>query len=62
MNPSQKEAFLARQSPAELTQFKADLGKLVRAGVISMPAAQSAPAPQAPQPQATPLPASGVPQ
>jgi hypothetical protein len=62
MNPAQQQAFLARQSPAELTQFKADLGKLVRAHVISMPTAQSAPAPQAPQAQSAPLPASGVPQ
>jgi hypothetical protein len=34
MNPTQQQAFIKRQSPAQLTKFKADLGNLVRAGLI----------------------------
>jgi hypothetical protein len=37
MSPTQQQAFLKRQSPQQLTQFKSDLGKLVRAGIIQMP-------------------------
>jgi hypothetical protein len=37
MSPTQQQAFLKRQSPEQLTQFKSDLGKLVRAGIIQMP-------------------------
>lgn len=58
MNPEQQQKFLSRQSPAQLTKFKADLGNLVRAGLLQPPAAQSAP----PSADAAPLPASGVPQ
>lgn len=55
MNPQQQQAFLKRQSPAQLATFKSNLANLVRAGIIEMPA-QSQPA--APQ---QPLPPSGVP-
>jgi hypothetical protein len=61
MNPTQQQAFLKRQSPAEMTQFKASLGNLVRQGIIQMPGTQQAAA-VAPQASAAPLPASGVPQ
>jgi hypothetical protein len=37
MSPAQQQAFLKRQSPAQLTKFKSDLGNLVRAGLIQMP-------------------------
>jgi hypothetical protein len=62
MNPAQQQAFLKRQSPQQLAEFKSNLGKLVRAGIIEMPTAQSAP--QTPQQSATPtepLLPSGVP-
>jgi hypothetical protein len=61
MSPNQQQAFLKRQSPAELTQFKTNLGNLVRQGIIQMPGTQQA-AMAAPQASAAPLPASGVPQ
>lgn len=62
MNPQQQQAFLDRQNKAgTLGTFKANLGKLVRAGILEMPSAQQAqPAPSA-APQTAPLPASGVP-
>lgn len=37
MNPKQQQEFIKRQSPQQLSKFKADLGNLVRAGVIQMP-------------------------
>lgn len=37
MNPTQRQSFLSRQSPEQLTKFKADLGNLVRNGIIQMP-------------------------
>lgn len=37
MSPTQQQAFIKRQSPAQLAKFKSDLGNLVRSGVISMP-------------------------
>jgi hypothetical protein len=37
MSPQQQQAFLKRQTPAQLTKFKSDLGNLVRAGLIQMP-------------------------
>jgi hypothetical protein len=38
MNPTQQQAFIAREQKAgTLNQFKSDLGKLVRAGIIQMP-------------------------
>jgi hypothetical protein len=40
MSPTQQQAFLKRQSPQQLTKFKADLGNLVRAGLIQMPGGQ----------------------
>ncbi len=40
MNPDQRQAFLKRQTPQQLAKFKADLGNLVRAGVIQMPGGQ----------------------
>lgn len=40
MNPTQQQSFIARQSPAQLTKFKADLGNLVRSGIIQMPGGQ----------------------
>jgi hypothetical protein len=40
MSPTQQQAFITRQSPQQLTKFKADLGNLVRAGVIQMPGGQ----------------------
>ena len=57
MNPAQQQAFIKRQSPAELAQFKANLGNLVRAGAIQLP---TPPQPVATAPAAT-LPPSGVP-
>lgn len=55
MNPQQQQAFLKRQSPAQLATFKSNLANLVRAGVIEMPAQSQPTAPQ------QPLPPSGVP-
>jgi hypothetical protein len=40
MNPTQQQAYIKRQSPQQLTKFKADLGNLVRAGLIQMPGGQ----------------------
>lgn len=40
MNPAQQQAFLKRQSPQQLSKLKADLGNLVRAGLIQMPGGQ----------------------
>ncbi|MBU9236196.1 hypothetical protein KTD19_27865 [Burkholderia multivorans] len=40
MNPAQQQAFLKRQSPQQLSKLKADLGSLVRAGLIQMPGGQ----------------------
>jgi hypothetical protein len=37
MSPEQRTTFLKRQSPAQLSKFKSDLGNLVRAGLIQMP-------------------------
>lgn len=37
MSPQQQQAFIKRQSPAQLAKFKSDLGNLVRAGLIQMP-------------------------
>jgi hypothetical protein len=37
MSPTQQQAFIKRQSPAQLTKFKSDLGNLVRQGIITMP-------------------------
>lgn len=37
MSPQQQQAFIKRQTPAQLTKFKSDLGNLVRAGLIQMP-------------------------
>lgn len=37
MNPTQQQAFIKRQSPQQLQQFKANLGNLVRSGVIQLP-------------------------
>lgn len=37
MNPQQQQAFLSRQTPQQLQQFKASLGKLVRSGALQMP-------------------------
>lgn len=37
MNPQQQQAFLSRQSPQQLQKFKADLGNLVRSGVLQPP-------------------------
>lgn len=54
MNPDQQAAFLKRQTPAELATFKANLGKLVRGGIITMPTAQPSTQPQAPVPSAQP--------
>jgi hypothetical protein len=54
MNPDQQQKFISRQSPAQLTKFKADLGNLVRAGLLQPPAPAAAP-------PADPLPPSGVP-
>jgi hypothetical protein len=40
MNPQQQASFVNRQSPAQLSAFKKNLGNLVRAGVIQMPGGQ----------------------
>jgi hypothetical protein len=40
MNPTQQQAFIKRQSPQQLAKFKADLGNLVRSGLIQMPGGQ----------------------
>jgi hypothetical protein len=41
MNPQQQQAFIARKTKdGTLPQFKADLGNLVRSGVIQMPGGQ----------------------
>ncbi|CAG4900854.1 hypothetical protein LMG31841_02925 [Paraburkholderia saeva] len=62
MSPAQQQAFIARQSPTQLTKFKSDLGNLVRSGVIEMPQpASAAPGPAVQPAMAAPLPASGVP-
>jgi hypothetical protein len=37
MSPQQQQAYLKRQSPAQMAKFKSDLGNLVRAGLIQMP-------------------------
>lgn len=37
MNPKQQQDFIKRQSPAQMTKFKADLGNMVRAGYIKLP-------------------------
>jgi hypothetical protein len=37
MNPQQQQAYLKRQTPAQMAKFKSDLGNLVRAGLIQMP-------------------------
>lgn len=65
MSAAQQQAFIARQSPTQLSKFKSDLGNLVRSGVIEMPqpasGASAAPAPVAQPAMAAPMPASGVP-
>lgn len=40
MNPQQQQAFISRQSPAQLAQFKSSLGNMVRNGLIQLPAGQ----------------------
>jgi hypothetical protein len=37
MSPQQQQTFIKRQSPAQITKFKSDLGNLVRAGLIQTP-------------------------
>ena len=37
MSPQQQQAYLKRQTPAQMAKFKSDLGNLVRAGLIQMP-------------------------
>jgi hypothetical protein len=37
MNPQQQQQFIKRQSPSQLATFKANLGNLVRAGIIQPP-------------------------
>lgn len=37
MSPQQQQAYIKRQTPAQLSKFKSDLGNLVRAGLIQMP-------------------------
>lgn len=62
MNPQQQAQFIQRKTKdGTLPQFKADLGNLVRAGVLQPPGAAPATAAPAAAPQAA-LPASGVPQ
>lgn len=56
MNPQQRAAFLKRQTPAQLAQFKNSFNSLVGQGIIQLPPATPQAAPQAA------LPASGVPQ